>query len=82
MQPDILRETRRRKSAESIQSRELTGFGKEPVQSLSVAPREEIQARIADRAYELYVERGYRQGHALDDWLEAEREILGLECTA
>ena len=31
---------------------------------------------IAARAYELYSERGYRHGYALDDWLEAEREIL------
>lgn len=31
--------------------------------------------RIAQRAYELYVDRGYRPGHDLDDWLEAEREI-------
>jgi len=31
---------------------------------------------IAKRAYELYNERGYRHGFALDDWLDAEREIL------
>jgi hypothetical protein len=31
---------------------------------------------IAKRAYELYCERGYRHGYALDDWLDAEREIL------
>jgi len=31
---------------------------------------------IAKRAYELYSERGYRHGNALDDWLDAEREIL------
>lgn len=31
---------------------------------------------IAKRAYELYSERGYRYGYALDDWLDAEREIL------
>lgn len=31
---------------------------------------------IAKRAYELYGERGYRHGYALDDWLDAEREIL------
>ena len=32
---------------------------------------------IATRAYELYSERGFRDGSALADWLEAEREILG-----
>lgn len=28
-------------------------------------------ARVAVRAYELYVERGRRDGKALDDWLDA-----------
>ena len=31
--------------------------------------------RIADRAYELYLERGGAPGHDFDDWLQAEREI-------
>jgi hypothetical protein len=30
---------------------------------------------IARRAYELYVARGKTPGHALDDWLQAEREL-------
>ena len=29
---------------------------------------------IARRAYELYEERGREHGHAIDDWLQAERE--------
>ncbi|MGA6826188.1 DUF2934 domain-containing protein [Nitrospira sp. NS4] len=41
-----------------------------------VSPCEDLQALIAKRAYELYCERGYRQGCSLDDWLEAERDIL------
>jgi len=36
-----------------------------------------LRARIERRAYELYVERGCREGCALEDWLDAEREILG-----
>lgn len=55
---------------------------KEPVHSQPVSPQDDVQARITDRAYELYAERGYRQGCALDDWLEAQREVLGLECNA
>lgn len=43
---------------------------------LPVSPCEDPQARIAKRAYELYCERGYRNGFAVDDWLDAEREIL------
>ncbi len=50
--------------------------------SQPVSPQDDVQARIANRAYALYAERGYRPGHALDDWLEAEREIVGLEYNA
>lgn len=42
-----------------------------------VSPCDDLHILIAKRAYELHRERGYRHGHALDDWLEAEREILG-----
>lgn len=37
---------------------------------------DERQERIAKRAYELYLERGCREGCALEDWGDAEREIL------
>ena len=30
---------------------------------------------IAQRAYALYEARGREEGHALDDWLQAEREL-------
>lgn len=30
---------------------------------------------VAKRAYELYERQGHREGHAVQDWLEAEREI-------
>jgi hypothetical protein len=33
------------------------------------------RARIAHRAYELYMARGASDGQALDDWLAAEREL-------
>jgi Protein of unknown function (DUF2934) len=32
--------------------------------------------RIRMRAYELYSQRGKIDGHALDDWLQAEEEIV------
>jgi hypothetical protein len=32
-------------------------------------------AVVARRAYELYAARGYEDGHDLEDWLTAEREI-------
>lgn len=35
-----------------------------------------VQKQIALRAYELYVQRGGVDGHAEEDWLQAEQEIL------
>ena len=32
---------------------------------------------IAQRAYELYCARGCQDGHDLDDWFQAERELRG-----
>jgi hypothetical protein len=41
-----------------------------------LSPCDDLHIMIAKRAYELHSERGYRHGSALDDWLDAEREIL------
>jgi hypothetical protein len=38
---------------------------------------ENLQAAIALRAYELYQKRGGQGGHELEDWLEAERQVIG-----
>ena len=43
---------------------------------------EVLGSRIAERAYELYVQRGQEYGHDLEDWLEAERQILPKEMLA
>ena len=32
--------------------------------------------RIAQKAYELYEQRGMREGYALNDWLEAEAVVM------
>jgi DUF2934 family protein len=37
------------------------------------------EERIRRRAYGLYVQRGRVDGFALDDWLQAEAEILGAQ---
>jgi hypothetical protein len=37
---------------------------------------QDVQARISERAYALYEEHGREDGHALEDWLEAERQVL------
>ena len=44
------------------------------------APR--IEEEVRKRAYELFEMRGREQGHELDDWLRAEREILGRKSNA
>ena len=35
------------------------------------------ESDIARRAFELYCERGREDGHDIDDWLNAERELRG-----
>ena len=37
---------------------------------------------IAQRAFEIFCERGCEHGHELDDWLQAERELKGSVETA
>ncbi len=35
-----------------------------------------VREQIATRAFALFLERGREDGHDLDDWLQAEREIM------
>ena len=35
-----------------------------------------VNRRIARRAYEIFVERGSVDGHSLEDWLDAERDLV------
>jgi len=37
---------------------------------------QDVHACISERAYALYEEHGREDGHALEDWLEAERQVL------
>ncbi len=37
--------------------------------------RSELEEQIRRRAYKLYEQRGRVDGHALDDWLQAEAEM-------
>jgi hypothetical protein len=36
----------------------------------------DFHARISERAYALYEEHGREDGHAFENWLEAERQVL------
>ena len=38
---------------------------------------ESLEGEIARRAYELYEARGYVDGFDIEDWLQAEEEIVG-----
>ena len=40
---------------------------------------DDLHARITTRAYKLFAERGCREGCAVEDWLDAEREIVSRE---
>ena len=54
-----------------------------PIPSTSHKPKTrhsdpaDLQEQIRDRAYELYEQRNRTEGHELDDWLQAERELAG-----
>ena len=37
---------------------------------------EDVHARIAALAFQLYEQRGREEGHEVEDWLAAERKIL------
>jgi hypothetical protein len=39
------------------------------------AQGDSLDDRIRQRAYEIYLARGYSNGNELDDWLEAERQL-------
>ena len=63
--------------------------GNEAVTQTTLAPKSDeptvlipIEQQIQQRAHELYEQRGGTEGHGLDDWLQAEREIKGTQANA
>lgn len=44
--------------------------------SEQLANDEEVRARISTRAYEIYLSRGCESGCEVEDWLQAENEII------
>jgi hypothetical protein len=59
------------KSAGLPESGKKTGQTAEAVKGTAPEP-----GRIAQRAYELYVERDRQDGRHLEDWLKAEQQLL------
>jgi hypothetical protein len=45
--------------------------------SVDQSSTELTEAYIRVRAYQLFEQRGRQDGHAVEDWLQAEEEILG-----
>jgi Protein of unknown function (DUF2934) len=49
--------------------------GPTPAPASAGQPYESRMSRIARRAHEIYEARGGQHGKAMDDWLQAEREV-------
>jgi len=60
-------QTTSRKNEKKSQNRKLSGTFE------TASLREQIETR----AHEIYLSRGAEPGHELDDWFQAEREIMG-----
>jgi hypothetical protein len=50
---------------------------KETPRPSSVPTEKNLEDQIRRRAYEFYQARGHEDGHALDDWLQAEIDVTG-----
>ena len=44
-----------------------------------ISKAEDSNQKVAEKAYQLFVARGYKNGHDLEDWIEAERIIKGFK---
>jgi len=53
-----------------------------PKKKKTPSTADEIENAIRRRAYELYEERGYVDGFELEDWAQAEAELLNSKPTA
>ena len=72
-----------KKNTEKVLSSEMStnahsGYAERSVETVS-SPPEALQPRVAIRAYELYQRRGGHHGQDLDDWFQAERQVLSEE---
>lgn len=79
MKTQTVKQTTEKKPQRPLAKQDMEGVT--PAKSVGQARPsfDDLHARITARAYELYAERGYRTGCALEDWVDAEREILSHE---
>ena len=75
MKSASIRSTKPDRKAQALQQQPNGPLAQTP-HAPPLSPCEDLHILIAKRAHDLYNERGYRHGSALDDWLEAEREVL------
>lgn len=68
---------RKAQPPEQPQPQQFRKHPEQPPHPLPPSCCDSLQALIAKRAHELYLEREGRDGSPQDDWLVAEREILG-----
>jgi hypothetical protein len=48
----------------------------DPAAAVSAQPEGDMEVQIREAAYYRYLARGAEVGHALEDWLQAESELL------
>lgn len=53
-----------------------------PNKPIAVARPPDVEEEVRKRAYELFQARGGEEGHELEDWLQAEREVRDRETNA
>ena len=75
----VLIKKENKKPARQKAAKNLTMAIAEPLMMNSPSTNGNVEARIAERAYELYHHRGGHHGQDLEDWLTAEREVLSEE---
>jgi hypothetical protein len=67
------------KPARSKKKQEHSGSNLDsPAVEMNAATSRPTDEQIQKRAYEIYLERGGADGSDVDDWLQAERELGGL----
>jgi len=76
MEPKASRTTPER-SVSGANAKPGSEKGSQPAKAAKRAASD--QGRIAQRAYELYEQRGRHEGQDVDDWLNAERQLGGAE---
>ena len=66
-----------RSERQTMQTTSKKNEKKSPNRRIGIFEPSSLREQIETRAHRIYVDRGAEPGHELDDWLRAEREIMG-----